>query len=223
MSHDMPDSWHDKVGDEIAARLATDARRGLSTREAAERLAQDGPNELRQGETVSPLTILVGQFSSLVIWVLIGAAVVSGMLGEMIDGIAIIAIVLLNAIVGFIQEYRAERAAAALARLTAPRAKAVRDGQATVIASAEVVRGDILLFEAGDLVAADGRLIAAAALRANEAPLTGESQPVEKQAGLCAPDTSLADRQNMVFLGTSIVAGSGRAVVVATGMATEVG
>ncbi|HKA54757.1 MAG TPA: cation-translocating P-type ATPase [Candidatus Binatia bacterium] len=219
----MSNSWHNQAVDEIAVQLLTDPTHGLSTRAAAERLAQDGPNELRKGEALSPLAILAGQFSSLVIWVLIGAAAVSGVLGETIDGVAIIAIVLLNAIVGFCQEYRAERAAAALARLTAPRAKVVRDGQAAVIAAAEVVRGDILLFEAGDLVAADGRLIAAAALRANEAPLTGESQPVEKQAGLCAPDTSLADRQNMVFLGTSIVAGSGRAVVVATGMATEVG
>src|SRR5262249_6420916 len=173
--------------------------------------------------TVSPLTILASQFSSLVIWVLIGAAIVSGMLGEMVDGIAIIAIVLLNALVGFFQEYRAERAAAALARLTAPRAKVVRDGQATVIAAAEVVRGDVLLCEAGDLVAADARLIEAFTLRANEAPLTGESQPVEKQVGICALETSLADRKNMVFLGTSIVGGSGRAFVVATGMATEVG
>jgi len=223
ISHDRPDHWHEQTVDEIVDRLATDALRGLSPREAAERLTQDGPNELSKGETVSPLAILGGQFSNLVIWVLIGAAVISGILGETIDGIAIIAIVLLNALVGFFQEYRAERAAAALARLTAPRAKVVRDGQATVIAAAEVVRGDLLLLEAGDLVAADARLSEAAAFRTNEAPLTGESQPVEKQAGLCASDTALADRRNMVFLGTSIVGGSGRAIVVATGMATEVG
>jgi Ca2+-transporting ATPase len=222
-SQDRPHHWHDRTIDEIVGQLTTDPTRGLSTREAAERLTQDGLNELSKGESVSPLTILAGQFSNLVIWVLIGAAVVSGILGETLDGIAIIAIVLLNALVGFIQEYRAERAAAALARLTAPRAKVVRDGQATVIAAAEVVRGDVLLFEAGDLVAADARLVEAAVLRANEAALTGESQPVEKQTGLCIADTSLADRTNMAFLGTSIVGGSGRAVVVATGMATEVG
>src|SRR5262245_27604586 len=106
-------SWYASSIEEVTARLTTDVVRGLSAQEAVNRLAQDGSNALRKGEAVSPLTILVGQFSSLVIWVLIGAAVVSGMLGEMIDGIAIIAIVLLNAIVGFIQEYRAERAAAA--------------------------------------------------------------------------------------------------------------
>ena len=172
---------------------------------------------------ISPLAILAGQFSSLVIWVLIGAALVSAALGELIDGIAIIAIVILNAVIGFFQEYRAEQAAAALARLAAPRAKVVRSGHADVISTANIVPGDILLLEAGDLVAADARLSEASALRANEAPLTGESQPVEKQAGLCSLETSLADRKNMIFLGTSIVGGSGRALVVATGMATEVG
>ena len=117
----------------------------------------------------------------------------------------------LNAVLGFVQEYRAERAVAALARLTAPRARVVRDGHAAVIAAAEIVRGDILLLDAGDLVAADARLVEASALRSNEAPLTGESQPVEKQAGVCPSETPLAERQNMVFLGTSIAGGSGRA------------
>ncbi len=219
----MPDSWHDKSIDELAVRLATDVLHGLSPQEATDRLAKVGPNELRKGEVISPLAILAGQFSSLVIWVLIGAALVSAALGELIDGIAIITIVILNAIIGFFQEYRAEQAAAALARLAAPRAKVVRSGHADVIPAADIVPGDILLLEAGDLVAADARLSEASALRANEAPLTGESQPVEKQAGLCSPETSLADRKNMIFLGTSIVGGSGRALVVATGMETEVG
>jgi Ca2+-transporting ATPase len=158
-----------------------------------------------------------------VIWVLIGAALVSAALGEVVDGIAILTIVALNAVLGFFQEYRAERAVAALARLTAPRARVVRGGHAAVIAAAEVVRGDILLLDAGDLVAADACLVEASALCTNEAPLTGESQPAEKQTGLCAPETPLAERSNMVFLGTSITRGSGRAVVVATGMDTEVG
>ena len=196
---------------------------GLAPTEAAQRLQQDGPNALRQSKTVSPLALLAGQFGSLVIWVLIGAALVAAALGEVVDGIAILTIVILNAVLGFFQEYRAERAVAALARLTAPRARVVRGGHAAVIAAAEVVRGDILLLDAGDLVAADACLVDAAILHTNEAPLTGESQPVEKQAGLCAPETPLAERYNMVFLGTSITRGSGRAVVVATGMDTEVG
>jgi Ca2+-transporting ATPase len=182
-----------------------------------------GPNTLRAGRALSPLALLAGQFRSLVIWVLIGAAVVSVALGEVVDGGAILAIVLVNAVIGFVQEYRAERAIAALARLTAPRAKVVRGGQANVIAAAHVIRGDLLLLDAGDLVAADARLVDAALLRANEAPLTGESQPVDKQPGSCSAATPLAERHNMVFLGTSITSGSGRALVVATGMDTEVG
>ena len=208
----MPDSLHDKSVDEIAARLAADTARGLSSQEAIARLARSGPNELRKGKTISPFVLLGNQFHSLVIWVLICAALVSAALGEFVDGIAIIAIVVLNAIIGFFQEYRAEQAAAALARLAAPRAKVVRDGQTAVVPATEVVYGDLLLVEAGDLVAADARLIEASALRANEAPLTGESQPLEKQTGICVSDTPLADRQNMVFFGTSIVGGSGRAI-----------
>src|SRR5215813_13516871 len=223
MDHDTRESWHDQSIPILTAQFRTDVQQGLTPSEAAQRLQQFGPNELHNAKTISPLALLAGQFSNLVIWVLIGAALVSAALGEVVDGIAILAIVVLNAVLGFFQEYRAERAVAALARLTAPRARVVRDGHAAVIAATEVVRGDILLLEPGDLVAADARLVEASALRTNEAPLTGESQPVEKQADLCQPDTPLAERHNMVFLGTSIAGGSGRALVVATGMDTEVG
>jgi P-type Ca2+ transporter type 2C len=144
-------------------------------------------------------------------------------LGEVVEGIAILANVLLNAVIGCFQACRAEQAVAALARLSAPRARVVCGGRAAVIAAAEVVCGDLLLLDAGDLVAADARLVTAAMLRTNEVPLTGESQPVEKQTGSCAPETPLAERHNMVFLGTNVASGSGRALVVATGMHTEVG
>jgi len=223
MDHDTRESWHDQPIPALTAQLRTDVQHGLTPAEAAQRLQQFGPNALRQAKTISPLALLVGQFSNLVIWVLIGAALVSVALGEVVDGIAILAIVVLNAVLGFVQEYRAERAVSALARLTAPRARVVRGGHADIIAAADIVRGDIVLLDAGDLVAADARLVDASALRTNEAPLTGESQPVEKQAGMCPPETPLAERQNMVFLGTSIAGGSGRALVVATGMDTEVG
>jgi len=172
--------WYDRPLSEITAALHTDEMGGLAPHEAAARLHQWGPNALRKGQAISPLTLLTGQFRSLVIWVLIGAALVSVALGEAVDGIAILAIVLLNAVIGFLQEYRAERSVAALARLTAPRARVVRGGSAEGIAAAEVVCGDLLLLDAGDLVAADARLVAAAMLRTNEPPLTGESQPVEK-------------------------------------------
>ncbi|WP_231383509.1 cation-translocating P-type ATPase [Methylobacter luteus] len=196
---------------------------GLSVNEAKKRLARYGPNKLRKGKQLSALVIFVSQFKSLVIWVLIGAAAVSAALGETVDGIVIITIVILNAVIGFIQEYRAEKAAAALARLTAPHCRVVRNGRSMVVTAAEIVPGDVLLLEGGDLIAADARLIQAAVLRINEAPLTGESQAVGKFTGSLPPETPLADRNNMVFLGTSVTGGTGRALVVATGMETELG
>jgi Ca2+-transporting ATPase len=223
MPEERRQNWHDRPIPELATQLATDALGGLTLEEAAQRLHTWGPNELSTGKAISPLAILAGQFHSLVIWVLIGAALISVALGELADGIAILAIVILNAAIGFFQEYRAEQAVAALARLAAPRARVVRAGHAEVIAAAAIVPGDVLLLEAGDLVAADARLVEASALRTSEAPLTGESQPVEKQAEVCAPETPLAERHNMVFLGTSVAGGAGRALVVATGMGTEVG
>ncbi len=215
--------WHARSAAEAAAELGTDARLGLTRAEAARRLAADGPNEIRREEGRSALTILAQQFASLVIWVLIGAALVSLALGEVVDGSAILAIIVLNGLIGFAQEYRSERAVAALARLSAPAARVVRDGASVLVPAREVVRGDIVVLDAGDLVAADARLIEAASLRANEASLTGESEPVEKNPAVLEPTTPLADRRNSVFLGTSIANGSGRAVVTATGMQTEVG
>ncbi len=219
----MQTEWHARPIAELASSLQTDLGRGLAPEEAAARLARYGRNELRKGKAISPLALFLGQFKSLVIWVLIGAALVSAAFGERVDGLAIIAIVLLNAVIGFFQEYRAEQAVAALAQLAAPRARVIRGGQAAIIPAADVVSGDVLVLEAGDLVAADARLIEASALRTGEAPLTGESTPVEKLVADCALDTPLADRTNMVFLGTSVGAGTGRALVVATGMDTEVG
>jgi P-type Ca2+ transporter type 2C len=215
--------WHRRPIDDLLNELGTEPERGLSPAEASDRLKRYGPNALRKQVAIRPIDILSNQFRSLVIWVLIGAAAVSIGLGETLDGLAIAVIVLLNALFGFYQEFRAERAAAALARLVAPRARVVRDGHSRMVAAAEVVRGDILLLEPGDLVAADARLIEAERLRAVEAPLTGESQPVRKTVDVCATETPLADRSNMVFLATTVAAGTGRGVVVATGMETEVG
>lgn len=217
------EAWHAQPLAKLAAVLQTDVASGLAPEEAATRLREHGANELQQAERASPFAILLGQFQSLVVWVLIGAAAVSIALGEIIDGTAIVAIVALNAAIGFFQEYRAEQAVAALARMAAPRARVIRGGRAEVVASRDVVRGDLLLIDAGDLVAADARLIDASALRTNEAALTGESEPVEKAAEESGEETPLADRRGMVFLGTSVTSGSGRAVVVSTGMQTEVG
>jgi Ca2+-transporting ATPase len=197
-------------------------RQGLSSADAARRLGEVGPNELRHTEGTSPWWILAGQFTSPIVLLMLAAAVISGLLREVADAIAIAAIVVLNAIVGFLQEYRAERAVLALRSMTAPRARVVRDGQQVTVPATAVVPGDLLVLEAGDIVAADATLIEAHALNANEAPLTGESAPVEKTTAPAA-DAPLAEQTDRVFLGTSIGAGTGRAIVTATGMATELG
>ncbi len=220
---DPKTTWHAKPLDAVAAELGTDPVRGIGRDEAAWRLGESGPNRIESAKTVSAWAILLSQFASVVIWVLIGAAAVSAALGDIGDAIAIVAIVILNAIVGFIQEYRAEQAVAALARMASPRARVIREGRAEVIAAAEIVSGDLLLLDEGDLVAADARLVVASALRTSESALTGESTPVEKRLGELAEDTPLADRSNMIFMGTSVVGGTGRALVVATARRTEFG
>src|SRR5262249_21789569 len=157
------------------------------------------------------------------IWLLLGAVVVSAALGEVADAIAIGVIVVVNALVGFFQERRAENALEALRSLTAPRARVRRDGHQEVVPAAEVVPGDVLLLEAGDVVAADAHLLEANRLSTNEAPLTGESAPVEKDARPVAADAPLAERRDSIFLATSVATGTGVAEVTATGMATELG
>ena len=197
---------------------------GLSSDEAARRLASDGPNELKAAEGVKPFAIFVGQFKSLIIWVLIGAGIVSGVLGEALDAIAIFTIVILNAAIGFYQEFNAEKSIAALRRMTAPHAKVRRDGKLVDLPASRLVRGDVMELEPGDLVAADARLLEASSLKCMESVLTGESEAVEKRTlEFAEDDLPLGDRQNMIFMGTSVVGGTGRAVIVAAGMRTEIG
>jgi Ca2+-transporting ATPase len=196
---------------------------GLDSTQAARRLHEHGPNELKREEGPSPLVLLLQQFKSPVVLLLLGACAVSGALGELADALAIASIVVLNAGVGFFQEYRAERAMQALRAMTAPRARVRRDHVPTVISAAEVVPGDLLLLEAGDIVAADATLLEAHRLATNEAPLTGESAQVEKRAEPSARGAVLAERHDAVFMGTSVATGTGVAVVSATGMSTELG
>jgi P-type Ca2+ transporter type 2C len=215
--------WHSLSAQQACEAVKAEPA-GLSAAEAERRLREYGPNALREAEPVRPLAILFGQFRSLVVWILIAAGVVSGLFGEWVDSAAILAIVVLNAVIGFYQEYSAEKAIAALKRMTAPRAKVRRNGQVSLLAAAEIVPGDIIELEAGDIVPADARLLEAASLRSVEAALTGESEAVGKHAAAIAEtDTPLGNRKNMVFMGTSVAAGAGRAVVVATGMQTEFG
>lgn len=196
---------------------------GLSTSEAATRLISEGRNEIQHGKSVSPWMLFAGQFKSPVVMLLFVACVISGLLGELADAIAIGVIVVLNGWVGFFQEYRAERAVNALRSMTAPHARVMRDGKMKEIAASEVVPGDFLLIEAGDVVAADAKLLEANALTVNEAALTGESLPIDKRVGDSATDAPLAERFDRLFSGTAVVNGTAIAEVTATGMSTELG
>ncbi len=216
-------AWHSQSAEEVLAQLACTAD-GLFSKESAQRLSINGTNELKGSRRISPLQVFLAQFKSLIIWILIAAGVISGVLGERLDALAILAIVVLNAVIGFYQEFKAEKSIAALKKMTAPQAKVWRDGSITSIAASGIVVGDILALEAGDLGAADARLLEAASLRCIESALTGESDAVTKNSVVLElPDVPLGDRENMVFMGTSVVAGKGRAVVVATAMNTELG
>ncbi len=204
--------------------LETDQDYGLDETTAAERLERDGPNELLTTGLKSPYRILLEQFLDTMVIVLIVAALVSMVLGEVKDAIAIFVIVVLNAILGFTQEYRAERAMAALKQLSSPTVRLRRGGEVRERPARELVVGDIVLLEAGSLVPADGRLIEVANLRIQEAALTGESVPVDKVATvLIGAVATLGDRHNMAHQGTAVTYGRGLMVVTATGMRTELG
>jgi Ca2+-transporting ATPase len=216
--------WQIEVQD-VAKTLETDTTKGLSPQEAGIRLDKFGPNQLREKKSRSPLIIFLEQFKDFIIWVLIGAALISGFLREWIDALAIVAIVILNAILGLIQEYRAEKSLAALKKLASPTSKVIRDGQPAVIPSAQLVPGDLIELEAGDNIPSDGRLTwHTSNFSVQEASLTGESTPVMKTfLALEEKEVPLADRLNMVYMGTLVASGKARSVVVETGMKTELG
>jgi Ca2+-transporting ATPase len=209
---------------ELLQSFGTDTEKGLSMPESNSRLERYGPNKLAEAPASPAWRMLLRQFTEVVVLMLIGAAVIAGIVGEWADSLAILAIVLLNGVIGFLQEQRAERALDALQRISTPTAKVIRDGHLRTIDTRQLVPGDIINIEAGDHVPADCRLLKSFNLRTQEAALTGESLPEEKQADIVLPaDTPLADRQNMVYLGTVVAAGKVSAVVVATGMTTELG
>jgi Ca2+-transporting ATPase len=221
---DAPAHWHVRDAGDVVAQLETDMETGLTEAEAATRLATVGPNELRPPEKEPAWKLFVAQFNDFMIWVLLAAVAVSAFEGEVLDAAVITAILLLNGVLGFVQEYRANEAMAALERMAAPSATVVRDGGEREIPAAELVPGDIVLLESGDKVPADGRLVETAALRAEEASLTGESRPVSKSVeAVDDPEACLGDRHNLVFAGTSIAVGRGRYVVTDTGQRTEMG
>ncbi|HEY8468633.1 MAG TPA: cation-translocating P-type ATPase [Longimicrobiales bacterium] len=214
--------WHAISAADALTRLDA-SEGGLSSAEARRRLERYGPNALRPPKPVSAWRILLAQLESIVVLLLFVAAAIALLTGDPLDAAAIGAVLVINTTIGFVTELRARRAMQALLELEVARATVVRDGRTVEIDAREVVPGDVIVLEAGQSVPADGRLLSTAELRVNEAALTGESLPVQKSTDPLPADTPLPDRTNMVFKSTTVAAGSARAVVTATGMATEVG
>ncbi len=216
--------WYKLSVDEVIRKLKTSPEHGLSETEAKQRLQQYGLNELEEKGIKSPWLILWDQLSEVMVVILIISAIISAFLGEINDAIVIAAIVILNAILGFTQEYRAEQAIAALKKLAVPTVKVRRDGHVREISARHLVPGDVVLLEAGGFVPADGRLLESVNLRVQEAALTGESEAVDKYTEpLTGDHLSLGDRRNMVYMGTVVTYGRGTMVVTETGMKTELG
>ncbi len=197
--------------------------KGLTKNEAEKRLGLYGYNEIKEKKAVSPIRIFFSQFNSFVVYILVAATIVSILIKEYIDAWVIAAILVVNAVLGFIQEYRAERSVEALKRLTAQKSRVMRDGKIVDIPARELVPGDVIELVAGDIVPADSRIIECYECATQEASLTGESTPVKKTVGVLKENTQVADRKNMVFSGTHVVRGKIWAIVVNTGMKTEIG
>ncbi len=215
--------WHIQTTEEAFAQLGSQ-HGGLSNAEAASRSEQYGPNELQAAHRISPWEILLEQFKNVLILILLGATLISLFLGHGIESIVIAVIVLFAVVLGFVQEYRAERAIDALRKMAAPTATVLRDGAEVKIPARDLVPGDVIILHTGDRIPADSRLLESVNLQIEEAALTGESVPVEKHIrALEDEDLSVGDRKNMVYAGTAVTYGRGRALVVATGMETEFG
>ena len=215
--------WHTLSAADACARLESFSA-GLTAAEAARRLDEYGSNELQAAHRISPWTILFEQFKNVLIVILLAATVLSAFLGHGVEAVAITVILLFSVVLGFVQEYRAERAIEALRQMAAPTATALRDGEEREIPARDLVPGDVVVLRAGNRIPADARLIEAVNLQIQEAALTGESVPVEKHAApLSNPELALGDRKNMAYAGTTATYGRGRAIVAATGMKTEFG
>ena len=218
----MTNLWHSKNVEEALIDLNVTIK-GLTSQQAQERLTKYGPNELKKEKGKSPLKLLLGQFTDILMIILLIATALSFVVGEATDAIIILAIVIASATLGFTQEYRSEKAVEALKKMTSPTASVLRDGKEVRIPAAELVPGDIILLYTGDKIPADGRLLEAFTMKTDEAPLTGESSAVNKSTLELPEQTQLNDRKNMVFTGTVVVYGRGKAVVTTSGMNTEFG
>jgi Ca2+-transporting ATPase len=219
----QPEPWHALPADRVCSQLRTDPDRGLGEEEARRRLELHGPNRFEAGERMRWRRLLTRQYQDVLIAILAAAAVLSAALGEWLDAGAIVAILLLNGVLGFVQEWRAERAIEALQRMLSPRSSVLRGARARVCSAEEVVPGDVVLLDTGSHVPADLRLLDATDLRVDESSLTGESEPVDKRVARVAADAPLAERASMVWMGTAVTHGRARGVVVATGAVSEFG
>ncbi len=220
----MPNESYRQSPEAVVKKLETDLAKGLSSEEAAKRLEQYGANELEEKKRQSFMTRLINQFKDTMVLILIAACAVSAILNELLDAAVILAIVIINAILGLIQEGRAEKAIEALQKMTSPQARVLRDGQQNLVDASRLVPGDVVLIEAGDIIPADLRLIETAVMRIDEASLTGESVPVEKDASLTLDgEIQLGDRANMAYMSTPVTNGRGRGIVVATSGHTIIG
>jgi Ca2+-transporting ATPase len=218
------ETWHTLEAKDIAELLETQPLEGLSSSEAQERLQKTGPNELKEAPRPGFLPMVLDQFNNFIVIILIIASLVSALLGDYVEAVAILAIVVLNAILGVVQEQRAEEALAALRRLAAPEAHVIRDGHRITIPARELVPGDVVILESGNYVPADMRLLETVNLRIEEASLTGESEAVEKDADIVLrQDVTLGDRLNTAFSGTLVAYGRGKGITVSTGMNTQIG
>jgi RHS repeat-associated protein len=216
--------WHTLETQDAVRQIQSDLENGLTAVEAARRLEEFGPNELVERVGISPWAILLEQFKGIMVVMLIISAIVSMILGETIDAVVIMIIVILNAVLGFVQEYRAEQAMAALKRMAVPHVRVRRDGHLQEVTAFSLVPGDIIQLETGNTVPADARLLETANLRVQEAVLTGESEAVEKDtAPLVRENLPLGDRVNSVYMGTVVTYGHGMALVTDTGMKTQLG
>ncbi len=214
---------HSMEEHELLAQLKSDAKMGLSTQEAQARMAKYGPNTLSMEQKTTAFDILKRQVSNILILLLVVSSFVAALMGHVLDAAGILIAATLSIVFGFAQEYKAEAALGELQKLTAPRARLIRDGREVELPAKELVAGDVLILHEGDMVPADARLLTGSQLRTDQSTLTGESVPAQKHDEVCAQKAVLAERTNIVYAGTQVVHGSGKGVVVACGLATEFG
>src|SRR5215468_9644113 len=216
-------TWHAMAVDDVVKRLATDIGKGLAADETGKRLQKYGPNRLPEGKRRGPFMRFLSQFNNILVYVLLAAGFVKLMVGLWLDAAIILGVVIINALLGFIQEGKAEKALDSIRKMLSADARTLRDGETRMIPAEDLVPGDMVLLESGDRIPADVRLVEVKNLRTEEAALTGESVPIDKTIDATAEKSTVGDREGMAFSGTLVSSGRGTGVVVATGADTELG